>query len=165
MIRYYCSGFDINNAFGHGLGDMFKLELKDTKRIVYIPGGADKMQKVREKYVPAFKNHFENAGIQFDESVIIDPEGSLHACEHDIEGKAFGTVFDQTINWLAVGEEIVEECRDCCFLPDCTPFRKSRCPLNIAACRTQMAIRTERSLVAMLNNSERKANDESIEEC
>ncbi len=56
MIRYYCSGFDINNAFGHGLGDMFKLELKNTKRIVYIPGGADKMQKVREKYVPAFKN-------------------------------------------------------------------------------------------------------------
>ena len=32
MIRYYCSGFDINNAFGHGLGDMFKTELKDTKR-------------------------------------------------------------------------------------------------------------------------------------
>ena len=26
MTRYYCSGFDINNAFGHGLGDMFKTE-------------------------------------------------------------------------------------------------------------------------------------------
>ena len=52
MTRYYCSGFDINNAFGHGLGDMFLSELKDRKSIVYIPGGADKMQKVREKYVP-----------------------------------------------------------------------------------------------------------------
>lgn len=28
MIRYYCSGFDTNNAFGHGLGVMFKQELK-----------------------------------------------------------------------------------------------------------------------------------------
>ena len=33
MTRYYCSGFDINNAFGHGLGDMFLSELKDTKSI------------------------------------------------------------------------------------------------------------------------------------
>ena len=29
MVRYYCSGFDINNAFGHGLRDMFKAELRD----------------------------------------------------------------------------------------------------------------------------------------
>lgn len=120
--------------------------------------------KSTERIEQRLKTHYCMAD-SHGNSVIIDPEGSLHACEHDIEGKAFGTVFDHTINWLAVGEEIVEECRDCCFLPDCTPFRKSRCPLNIAACRTQMAIRTERSLVAMLNNSERKANDESIEEC
>lgn len=89
MIRYYCSGFDINNAFGHGLGDMFKLELKNTKRIVYIPGGADKMQKVREKYVPAFKNHFENAGIQFDESVIIDPEMSSEEAQEAVRHASF----------------------------------------------------------------------------
>ena len=47
MIRYYCSGFDMNNAFGHGLGVMFKSELKDTKSIVYIPGGSDKIEKVK----------------------------------------------------------------------------------------------------------------------
>lgn len=35
MIRYYCSGFDISNAFGHGLGDMFKEELRD-KKVLYI---------------------------------------------------------------------------------------------------------------------------------
>ena len=29
MIRYYCSGFDVNNAFGHGLGEMFKRELNE----------------------------------------------------------------------------------------------------------------------------------------
>ena len=43
MIRYYCSGFDIENAFGHGLGDMFQKKLKDRKSVVYIPGGVDKM--------------------------------------------------------------------------------------------------------------------------
>ena len=34
MTRYYCSGFDINNAFGHGLGDMFLNELKNTGYIL-----------------------------------------------------------------------------------------------------------------------------------
>ena len=74
MIRYYCSGFDINNAFGHGLGKMFLNELKDTKSIVYIPGSPEKIQKAREKYVPAFTEHFKNVGIQFDNSIIITPE-------------------------------------------------------------------------------------------
>ena len=74
MTRYYCSGFDINNAFGHGLGDMFLSELKDTKSIVYIPGSPEKIQKAREKYVPAFTEHFKNVGIQFDSSIIITPE-------------------------------------------------------------------------------------------
>lgn len=45
MIRYYCSGFDINNAFGHGLGDMIKNELDDTKSIVYIPAGDESVEK------------------------------------------------------------------------------------------------------------------------
>ena len=63
MTRYYCSGFDINNAFGHGLGDMFLSELKDTKSIVYIPGSPEKIQKAREKYIPAFTEHFKNVGI------------------------------------------------------------------------------------------------------
>ena len=45
MIRYYCSGFDIHDAFGHGLGEMFKFELKDTKSIVYIPGSPEKIEK------------------------------------------------------------------------------------------------------------------------
>ena len=73
MIRYYCSGFDINNAFGYGLGDMFKSELKDTKRIIYIPGSPEKIEKAKAKYVPAFTQHFKNVGIEFDEVNIIEP--------------------------------------------------------------------------------------------
>lgn len=74
MIRYYCSGFDINNAFGHGLGDNFKNELKETKSIVYIPGGPEKVEKSKNKYVPLFTEHFNNVGIKFDENILITPD-------------------------------------------------------------------------------------------
>lgn len=74
MVKYYCSGFDVENAFGHGLGEMFKKELKDTKNIVYIPGDPDKMEKARMKYVPAFVEHFKKAGIVFNNVNIISPK-------------------------------------------------------------------------------------------
>lgn len=73
MVGYYCSGFDVENAFGHGLGEMFKTELKNTRNIVYIPGSPDKMEKARTKYVPAFVEHFKKAGIVFDNVNIISP--------------------------------------------------------------------------------------------
>lgn len=66
MIRYYCSGFDINNAFGHGLGVMFKQELKRTKNILYIPSEIEKLKKVKDKYIPLFTKYFKNIGIIFD---------------------------------------------------------------------------------------------------
>lgn len=66
MIRYYCSGFDTNNAFGHGLGEMFKKELKRTKNILYIPGSIAKIEKAKKKYVPIFTEHFKHIGIEFD---------------------------------------------------------------------------------------------------
>ncbi len=74
MIRYYCSGFNVDNAFGHGLGDMFKTELKDTKSIVYIPGNPEKVEKAKTKYIPKFTKHFKNVGIEFDRVNLITPE-------------------------------------------------------------------------------------------
>ncbi len=74
MIRYYCSGFDMNNAFGHGLGDMFKSELVATKSIVYIPGGPEKVEKAKTKYIPIFTDHFKKIGIVFDKVDIITPD-------------------------------------------------------------------------------------------
>ena len=73
MTRYYCSGFDTNHAFEHGLGTMFKKELKDKKSIVYIPGGADRVDKAQNKYIPAFTRHFKNIGIEFDKTILITP--------------------------------------------------------------------------------------------
>lgn len=89
MTRYYCSGFDINNAFGHGLGDMFLSDLKDRKSIVYIPGGADKMQKVREKYIPVFIEHFKNVGIEFETSTIITPDMSPAEAQKAVSEASF----------------------------------------------------------------------------
>jgi len=89
MTRYYCSGFDINNAFGHGLGEMFLNELKDTKSIVYIPGSPEKIQKAREKYVPAFTEHFKNIGIVFDSSIILTPETSRDEARKAVREASF----------------------------------------------------------------------------
>ena len=89
MTKYYCSGFDINNAFGHGLGVMFLSELKDTKSIVYIPGSPEKIQKAKDKYVPAFTNHFKNVGIEFEKSTIITPDMAKEDAKKAIREASF----------------------------------------------------------------------------
>lgn len=86
MTRYYCSGFDIKNAFEHGLGDMFLSELKDRKSIIYIPGGPEKIQKAKDKYVPLFTKYFKNVGIEFETSTIITPCSEEYPDFHIEEG-------------------------------------------------------------------------------
>ena len=89
MIRYYCSGFDINNAFEHGLGDMFKSELNDTKSIVYIPGNPDKIEKAKTKYVPVFTEYFKKVEIEFEQVNLITPELSHEEAEKMIRNASF----------------------------------------------------------------------------
>lgn len=89
MVRYYCSGFDVNNAFGHGLGDMFKTELKDAKSIVYIPGSPEKIEKAKIKYIPVFTNHFKNVGIEFDEVNLITPDLTSEEAKEMISNASF----------------------------------------------------------------------------
>lgn len=89
MIRYYCSGFDITNAFGHGLGDMFTNELKDTKSILYIPGGFDKIEKTKQVYMPAFIEHFKNIGIVFDDVNLITPETTKEEAKELVKNASF----------------------------------------------------------------------------
>jgi peptidase E len=100
MIRYYCSGFDINNAFGHGLGDMFKTELKSTKSIVYIPGSVKKIKKAEEIYIPAFTKHFKNEGIVFDEINLLTPKTNPNEAQEKVKNASFimlmgGNPFEQ----------------------------------------------------------------------
>lgn len=89
MIRYYCSGFDVNNAFGHGLGDMFKTELADTKSIVYIPGSPEKIEKAKTKYVPVFTEHFKNVGIEFEQVNLITPDLTQEQAKEMIRNASF----------------------------------------------------------------------------
>lgn len=89
MFRYYCSGFDVNNAFGQGLGEMFKSELKDAKSIVYIPGSPEKIEKAKTKYIPAFTQHFKNVGIEFEQVNLITPELSKAEAKEMISEASF----------------------------------------------------------------------------
>ncbi len=89
MTRYYCSGFDRDNIFGHGLDDMFKAELKDTKSIVYIPGGAEKVEKARTKYIPNFTKHFKNVGIEFESVNIITHDTPSTQAQEMIKNASF----------------------------------------------------------------------------
>ena len=89
MIRYYCSGFDINNAFGYGLGDMFKSELISTNSIVYIVGGPEKVEKAKKIYVPAFTEHFLRVGIQFKNVDLITPETDPIYAQEKVKNASF----------------------------------------------------------------------------
>lgn len=89
MIRYYCSGFDINDAFGHGLGEMFKEEIKNQKSIVYIPGSPEKIEKAKIKYIPVFTNHFKNVGINFEKINLITPDLTVDEAKEMISNASF----------------------------------------------------------------------------
>lgn len=103
MIRYYCSGFDVSNIFGHGLGDMIKEELVDTKSIVYIPGSPknkEKLEKAENKYLPNFRKCFEEVGIKFENETFIRPDMNPQIAQENIKNANFimlmgGDPFDQ----------------------------------------------------------------------
>lgn len=100
----------------------------------------------RKRAPTAFRTRFCMAD-SCGRSVIIDPQGGLHCCENRIDDEPFGTVFDaEPASAPAPREELAEDCRSCPFLPECTPFRKSGCPVVTTACRTQMELRTRREL-------------------
>lgn len=103
MIRYYCSGFDVNNVFGHGLGDMIKTELINTKSIVYIVGNPkkpEKIKKAKEVHIPSFTESFKNVGISFDNFHVITQDTSPEDAKKWIDESGFlmlmgGDPFDQ----------------------------------------------------------------------
>ena len=68
---------------------MFKAELEDTKSIVYIPAGAEKVEKARAKHIPNFTKHFKNVGIEFESVNIITPELSSAEAKDMIKNANF----------------------------------------------------------------------------
>jgi len=103
MIRYYCSGFNINDPFGYGLANMIKNELKDSNSIVYIVGSPKKPKKI-EKAENVHKKNFDESltrnGIAFENSYIIKPDTNPELAKKWIDESSFlmlmgGDPFDQ----------------------------------------------------------------------
>ena len=89
MIRYYCSGLANDDYFGHGLGDMIKKELKDTKCIVFVPGDPNNIDIINEKYIPLIYDSFKRCGIVFDKEIIITPKMSTKEAKNAIKEANF----------------------------------------------------------------------------
>ena len=68
---------------------MFKTELKDTKSIVYIPGGYKKIEKAKTKYVPTFVEHFKRIGIEFEQVNLITPDLTKEQAKEMIKNASF----------------------------------------------------------------------------
>ena len=97
-------------------------------------------------------------------SIIIGTEGELHICELELDATPIGTVFDETPPaWPAPLTGMADICRDCCFLPDCTPFRKFRCPIVPISCKMQMIADTESDLRKTLQEYEEKEKEAAAE--
>lgn len=75
-INYFCSGFNMENAFFTELAQQLKSDLKNTNRIVYIPGSTkpEKIAKAKKVYVPSFTEHFKKIGIEFNNVDLITPD-------------------------------------------------------------------------------------------
>ena len=115
MARYYCSGFDIMNAFGHGLGELFRQELAGNGSIVFIPGGAERVEKAKNKTVPIFLEHLKNVGIEFEENILITPdltkEQAREAVKHaDMLMLLGGNPF--RLKELCVEQDLIKELRE-----------------------------------------------------
>ena len=81
--------------------------------------------------------------------VVISPEGDLYNCEHLPTNTACSNIFDEDFKLKSdprTSLEVAEECRNCCFLPECTPFCRNGCPDWFKYCREIKSIDTEYQL-------------------
>ena len=103
MIKYYCSGFNVNDPFGYGLGTMIQTELKDINSVVYIVGSPKdlkKIEKAENVYKKNFDESFKRNGIVFENSYIIKPDTNPKVAKKMIDESSFlmlmgGDPFDQ----------------------------------------------------------------------
>lgn len=75
-------------------------------------------------------------------SIVIYPDGELNHCEEFCENMRMGNVYDEDFKFrMAEGTQTPhEDCKDCPFLPECTPFRRNGCPDWFAGCRRTMEL-------------------------
>lgn len=98
MVRYYCSGFDVKNIFGHGLGEMINSELLKKDNLLFIPCGQkgydknenrDKGDNPKEKYTDSFIRQLRNVGIEFKNNYILNPNNDKDKANEFIKDANF----------------------------------------------------------------------------
>ena len=70
-------------------------------------------------------------------SIVITPEGDLYHCEHLPGNTSFGNISDENITFTSdkrAFDEVNVKCRNCKYLPYCTPFYCNGCPNAFEYC-------------------------------
>ncbi len=88
-------------------------------------------------------------------SIVIAPSGDLYPCTFCEPGTSFGTVGEGILrpDILASYTDTAapqEQCRECVFLPLCTPF--SKCPIKKPHCVKRMKEKTSEMLLRRIKN-------------
>ncbi len=89
--------------------------------------------------------------------IVIAPDGNLHCCEDLPEGSLIGNVREgitkpDARNEFAAMDRVREKCRDCAFLPDCSPF--ASCPKFETHCREARLLFTMDALKRILQKKD-----------
>ncbi len=101
-------------------------------------------------------------------SAVIDAEGGLYACEECPPEARTGSLEEgenpEARARFADLTRVREECRDCPFLPACTPF--ASCPVRKERCREVRSFLLQEQIRAYLENPDRtEAEEEERKEC
>ncbi len=82
-------------------------------------------------------------------SVVITPDGTLYHCEHLPDNTSFGHITDADVRLESDSRALLEadeKCRNCPYLPECTPFFRNGCPVYNKFCAQFRQIDTESKL-------------------
>ncbi len=117
----------------------------------------------------SFKSNHCMADLPF-EMVMIAPDGTLYNCEHCPPGSKIGNLDEgvcdnESLRSFVNPETAREKCRDCAFLPECTPF--SRCPVASNDCREVRKAQFSLDLKRAIEDKNRadEANQEEFQNC
>ena len=140
--------------------DKLCFDVEDMEKLLGKLGGAAQASlpvRLRSRYC---MSDFSGSNI------IIDPQGGLHKCEHYLSPEdAIGSIYDETLpTWEWNEEDEAEICRNCRFLPTCTPFRRVGCPVKPENCREEREIYLKQALQNYLKNLEKEPSSVSAYE-
>ena len=181
---------DSNNIDGlAAFADQLKADIGDIHNInLYLSPlfGVDECRPTKELFgkMAALTEYFASIGLvkknhnadskfkvnyciadSMDTTIGIGPDGELNNCDSLLEQNVWGNIFDGVTDKTKLDElysqaEIDEVCGKCCFLPQCTPFYKQRCPLYMDECFDYKIMTTERMMHDLLKGGNTETGDE-----